>query len=74
LYGGFYGAGAGILELAVLDMLGFEDINLANALKVILTTAFNTLAVVIFIAAGKIFWLEGLIVAAASVIGGYSGA
>jgi uncharacterized membrane protein YfcA len=74
LYGGFYGAGAGILELAVLDMLGFEDINLANALKVILTAAFNILAVVIFIAAGKVFWPEGLIVAAASVIGGYSGA
>jgi uncharacterized protein len=74
LYGGFYGAGAGILELAVLDMLGFDDINLANALKVILTAAFNALAVVVFIAAGKIFWSEGLIVAAASVIGGYSGA
>jgi uncharacterized membrane protein YfcA len=48
IYGGFYGAGAGILELAVLDMLGLENIHLANALKVILTTAFNTLAVVIF--------------------------
>jgi uncharacterized protein len=74
LYGGFYGAGAGILELAVLDMLGFDDINLANALKVILTSAFNTLAVVIFIIAGKIFWPEGLIVAAAAIIGGYGGA
>ena len=74
LYGGFYGAGAGILELAVLDMLGFEDINLANALKVILTAAFNTLAIAIFIIAGKIFWPGGLIVAAASIIGGYSGA
>jgi uncharacterized protein len=74
LYGGFYGAGAGILELAVLDMLGFDDINLANALKVILTSAFNTSAVLIFIIAGKIFWPEGLIVAAAAIIGGYGGA
>ncbi len=74
LYGGFYGAGAGILELAVLDMLGFDNINVANAFKVILTTAFNTLAVVIFIAAGKIYWREGLIVGVASAIGGYSGA
>jgi uncharacterized protein len=36
IYGGFFGAGAGILELAVLDMLGLENIHLANALKVIL--------------------------------------
>ena len=62
IYGGFYGAGAGILELAVLDMLGLENIHLANALKVILTTAFNTLAVVIFLAVGKIYWTAGLIV------------
>jgi uncharacterized protein len=73
-YGGFYGAGAGILELAVLDMLGFDDINLANALKVILNAAFSPLAVIIFIIAGKIFWPEGLIVAAAAIIGGYGGA
>ena len=74
IYGGFYGAGAGILELAVLDMLGFENIHLANALKVILTTAFNTLALVIFIAVGKIFWPEALIMGFATISGGYSGA
>ena len=74
IYGGFYGAGAGILELAVLDMLGLENIHLANALKVILTTAFNTLAVVIFLAVGKIYWPAALIVGSAAIIGGYSGA
>jgi len=74
IYGGFYGAGAGILELAVLDMLGFENIHLANALKVILTTAFNILALVIFIAFGKIFWVEALIMGTATIAGGYGGA
>jgi uncharacterized membrane protein YfcA len=74
IYGGFYGAGAGILELAVLDMLGLENIHLANALKVILTTAFNSLALVIFIAVGKIFWVEALIMGAATIAGGYGGA
>jgi uncharacterized protein len=74
IYGGFYGAGAGILELAVLDMLGLEDIHLANAFKVILTTAFNMLALVIFVAVGKIFWKEALIVGASTVTGGYGGA
>ena len=67
IYGGFYGAGAGILELVVLDLLGLENIHLANALKVILTAAFNTLAVVIFLAVGKIYW-------AAAIVGGYGGA
>jgi uncharacterized protein len=74
IYGGFYGAGAGILELAVLDMLGLENIHLANALKVILTTAFNTLALVIFVAVGRIFWREALIVGVATITGGYGGA
>jgi uncharacterized membrane protein YfcA len=74
VYGGFYGAGAGILELAVLDMLGLENIHLANALKVILTTAFNTLAVVIFLAVGKIYWAAALILGLATIAGGYSGA
>jgi uncharacterized protein len=74
IYGGFYGAGAGILELAVLDMLGLENIHLANALKVILTTAFNVLAVLIFLIAGKIYWTPALIVGGAAVVGGYGGA
>lgn len=74
IYGGFYGAGAGILELAVLDMLGLDNIHLANAFKMILTTAFNTLAVFIFIVAGKIFWPAGLVTAAATIVGGYGGA
>ncbi len=74
IYGGFYGAGAGILELAVLDMLGLENIHLANAFKMILTTAFNTLAVIIFVFAGKIIWAAALVVAAATTIGGYGGA
>ena len=73
VYGGFYGAGAGILELAVLDMLGLDNIHLANAFKMILTTAFNALAVLIFVAVGKIFWPAGLITAAATIIGGYGG-
>jgi uncharacterized protein len=74
IYGGFYGAGAGILELAILDMLGLENIHLANALKVILTAAFNILAVVIFLAVGKIYWVAALIVGAAAIVGGYGGA
>jgi uncharacterized protein len=74
IYGGFYGAGAGIVELAVLDMLGFENIHLANALKVILTTAFNTLALIIFVAVGKVFWPEALLMGIATIGGGYSGA
>jgi uncharacterized membrane protein YfcA len=74
IYGGFFSAGAGILALAVLDMLRLENIHLANALKVILTAAFNTLAVVIFLAVGKIYWAAGLIVAMGTICGGYSGA
>jgi uncharacterized membrane protein YfcA len=51
-----------------------ENIHLANALKVILTAAFNMLAVVIFLAVGKIYWAAALIVGAAAIVGGYGGA
>jgi uncharacterized membrane protein YfcA len=74
VYGGFYGAGAGILELAVLDLLGLENIHLANALKVILTTAFNVLALVISIMVGNVFWPQGLLMGLATIGGGYGGA
>ena len=64
IYGGSMALGPVFSELAVLDMLGLENIHLANAQKVILTAAFNTLAVVIFLAVGKIYWAAALIVGA----------
>lgn len=74
IYGGFFGAGAGILQLAVLDVLGLENIHAANAIKVIMSSAFNAPAVLMFIFAGKVWWGYSLTLMAASIIGGYGGA
>ena len=74
IYGGFFGAGAGILQLAVLDVLGLENIHAANAIKVIMSSAFNAPAVLMFLFSGRVWWGFSLSLMAASILGGYGGA
>jgi hypothetical protein len=74
VYAGYFGAGIGILNLAMLTALGMTDIHAINALKVILDSVMNGVAVVVFVAAGIIFWREAGIMIAGGVIGGYFGA
>jgi uncharacterized membrane protein YfcA len=74
VYGGYFGAGIGILMLASLGVLGFEDIHEMNTLKVILGFLINIVAAVYFIASGLIFWPDALVMACGAVVGGYSGA
>jgi len=56
LYGGYFGAGIGIMMLATLGLLGLRDLNQMNALKVILALLMNLAAVVWFIANGQVAW------------------
>jgi len=74
LYGGFFGAGIGIMMLALLTMLRMEDIHAMNALKTLLNAAINGAAVVTFIAAGVVLWPQALVMLAGAVLGGYGGA
>jgi len=74
VYGGYFGAGIGILMLASLGVLGFEDIHEMNTLKVILGFLINIVAAVYFIVSGLIIWSAVLAVACGATIGGYSGA
>ncbi len=74
IYGGFFGAGMGILTLAALSIQGFEDIQEINALKN-LTSAMNyTVAALTFIVAGAISWPHTLVALVTAAIGGYVGA
>lgn len=74
IYGGFFGAGMGILTLAALSIQGFEDIQEINALKN-LTSAMNyTVAALTFIIAGAISWPHTLVALVTAAIGGYAGA
>lgn len=74
VYGGFFGAGLGILTLAVLGLLGLEHIHEMNALKVLQASLVNGIAVLTFALAGAVHWPIALLMAAGGIVGGYSGA
>src|ERR1700735_954931 len=74
LYGGYFGAGIGILMLAALSILGLKDIHEMNALKVILGGTINGIAAVYFVVAGMVNWQYVLIMVAGALAGGYFGA
>jgi uncharacterized protein len=74
LYGGYFGAGIGIMMLAALSILGMTDIHEMNALKNILGGSINAVAAIYFIAAGMVYWPYVGITAAGSIVGGYAGA
>ncbi len=74
VYGGYFGAGIGILMLASLGILGFENIHEMNAVKGVLAVAINVIAAAYFIFSGLVDWSAAMVVAAGGIIGGYSGA
>ena len=74
VYGGYFGAGIGILMLASLGMLGFDNVHEMNTLKVILGFLINIVAAFYFMASGLIHWSTAGIMAAGTIVGGYSGA
>jgi uncharacterized membrane protein YfcA len=73
-YGGFFGGGIGILMLATLSMMGMEDINAMNALKTVLASLINGVAVVAFVLAGAIYWPQAIVMIVGAIVGGYGGA
>lgn len=74
VYGGYFGAGIGILMLAALGLLGFSDIHRMNALKNLLAICINGVAAVYFIASGAVNWSDVLVMTFAAIAGGYTGA
>ena len=71
VYGGFFGAGMGILMLAILTIMGYEHIHKMNALTSIFATAVNGVALVTFIVARIVWWPQALLMLLGAVIGGY---
>ncbi len=74
VYGGYFGAGMGILMLAALKLLGLTDIHRMNGLKNLFAFSINGIASVYFVWSGKINWTDAAVMAAGAVIGGYGGA
>jgi uncharacterized membrane protein YfcA len=74
VYGGYFGAGIGILMLASLGFLGFSDIHRMNTLKNVLGGLINVVAALWFIFSGLIDWPRMGIMTIGAVAGYYLGA
>jgi uncharacterized membrane protein YfcA len=74
IYGGYFGAGIGIMMLATLGFMGFTNIHQMNGLKNINALCINAVASALFIMSGQVNWHIALMMAIGSLIGGYAGA
>lgn len=74
VYGGYFGAGMGILMLAVLAFSGLPNFNAQNAIKNVLAFAINGVALIPFVIARVVDWRYAVPMAAIALCGGYFGA
>lgn len=74
VYGGYFGGGVGIVNLAMLAAVGMTDIHAMNALKSILGMAINGVAVLVFVVKRAIYWPQAIVMIAGALVGGYFGA
>ncbi len=73
VYGGYFGAGSGVMMMAVLG-LGLDlDFRVLNALKTLAVMACNVVSGAIFLFAAELDWAAVALLAAGSVVGGYAG-
>jgi uncharacterized membrane protein YfcA len=74
LYGGYFGAGIGILMLAALSLMGYTDIHEMNGVKNLLAVCINGVAAFYFIFTGLVVWQDAMVMALGSIVGGVAGA
>jgi uncharacterized protein len=74
IYGGYFGAGMGILMLAVLAFTGLPNFNAQNAVKNALSATINGVALIPFVFARIVDWQFALPMAVIALAGGYFGA
>src|SRR5438270_4868809 len=74
IYGGYFGAGIGILMLAALSIMGLTDIHEMNSLKVVFAGAINGIAAAYFVWARMVYWPDVLVMVIGAILGGWGGA
>jgi uncharacterized membrane protein YfcA len=74
VYGGYFGAGIGIMMLAGLGLSGFTAIHRMIALRNYYAILINGVAAVYFIVVGAVEWSDALVLTAGQVVGGLLGA
>lgn len=73
IYGGYFGAGYGVVLLATLTIMGHAAYHEANAIKNLLISVMTIIGIVLFTAGGKISWPEALTMMSGATLGGYIG-
>lgn len=74
IYVGYFGAGVGILVLALLAFLGMENIHAMNGMKTLLVSVINGVALVTFVVARIVLWPQAVLMLVGAAAGGYGGA
>lgn len=73
IYGGFFGAGMGIVIFAIIGFAGIKNVHQINGIKNLITIAVNTSANVYFVISGLIEWDKAIFLILGSALGGYIG-
>ncbi|MFT4716212.1 MAG: putative membrane protein YfcA [Paracoccaceae bacterium] len=73
VYGGYFGAGLGQIMLAVLILIGYSDLHIANAAKNAINSVISLVAVVIYGLTGAVAWPAAIVMVVGASIGGYFG-
>jgi uncharacterized membrane protein YfcA len=73
VYGGYFGAGIGIMMLVILGFLGLTDIHAMNGLKNFFGICINIVAAGYFIARGAVDWPAAIVMIVGATIGGFAG-
>ncbi len=74
VYIGYFGAGAGILMMAVFALMGVQNIHTLNGMKTLLASICNGMALLTFIVARQIVWPQAVLMIVGASLGGYYGA
>jgi uncharacterized protein len=71
IYGGYFGGGIGIMNMAMFAAMGMTDIHAMNALKLVVVSAINGVATVAFILLKAIVWPQAVALTLGAATGGY---
>ena len=74
IYGGYFGAGIGFITLGMLAALGMRDVHAMGAIRTLLAAVINAAAVLMFVVAGAVLWLQCVVMIAGATTGGWFGA
>jgi uncharacterized protein len=73
VYGGYFGAGLGVILLAVLGLVLDDSLTRLNALKQTIALAVNLSAAIYFLFSGRVIWPVAIVMAAGALTGGAIG-